>query len=170
MMCIPEMRIIRTLNPWFISGRCDGMFIIDKGQKEGIEIKSIHKAGFDRLYDRPLYEHQYQGNTYQKLLKFNRMHYLYVNKDTSALKSFSVPFDRELFENVASKIERILVRLKEQAKLPKRIEPDCKDPRCKFNVVCHQTEGDASPFMSEATAKELSEWQPVYFLRKKRVA
>jgi hypothetical protein len=140
---IPEMRIIRTLNPWFISGRCDGMFIIDKGQKEGIEIKSIHKAGFDRLYDRPL---------------------------TSALKSFSVPFDRELFENVASKIERILVRLKEQAKLPKRIEPDCKDPRCKFNVVCHQTEGDASPFMSEATAKELSEWQPVYFLRKKRVA
>jgi hypothetical protein len=163
---IPEMRILRLLNPWFISGRCDGVFILGNGDKEGIEIKSIHQDGFNRLYDRPLYEHQYQGNTYQKLLGFNRMHYLYVNKNSSQLKYFAVPFDRELFDEVAGKIERILLRLQD-GRLPKRITPDCRDPKCKFNQVCHMTESDATRFTSDETLAELQEWQPLIFRRKR---
>jgi hypothetical protein len=162
---IPEMRIIRTLNPWFVSGRCDGVFILDEGEKEGIEIKSIHKDGFNRLYDQPLYEHQHQGNLYQGLLKFPRMHYLYVCKDNSQVKTFAVPFDKELFNNTMASVERILLRLQE-GRLPKRITPDCKDRSCKFNAVCWQEDMTVGKIMNNETARELSEWKPIILHRK----
>lgn len=165
---IPEMRIIRTLNPWFVSGRCDGVFILDKWYKEGVEIKSIHKDGFNRLYDRPLYEHQHQGNLYSGLLHFNRMTYLYVCKDNSQVKAFVVPFDRELFDATMEKIERILLKL-QQRQLPKRITPDCKDPKCKFRDVCW-SERTVEDLLHDDTRQELREWRPMILVQKKKVA
>lgn len=171
---IPEMRIIRTLNPWFVSGRCDGIFILDvdtpRERREGIEIKSIHKDGFNRLYDRPLYEHQYQANIYAGMLHMPRMHYLYVCKDNSQIKTFAVPFDRQLFDSAMEVIERILLKLKEW-RLPKRITPDCKDPQCKFNVVCHsgKTVEDLLENNPEKR-RELREWEPLILYRKKKAA
>lgn len=155
---IPEMRILRTMNPWFISGRCDGLFILNDGTKEGIEIKSIHKEGFNRIYDRPLFEHQHQGNIYSGLLKFNRMHYMYVNKDSSQIKTFAVPFDRELFDSTMGSVERILLKL-QAGKLPKRITPDCHDKKCKFLTVCYS--GKTVDDLAQAdTVKELKLWRP----------
>lgn len=156
---IPEMRIIRTLNPWFISGRCDGVFILPGGDREAIEIKSIHKAGFDRLYDRPIAEHQYQGNIYQALLHTPRMHYLYVCKDNSQTKVFTVPFDKALFADTTGKIERILLLLQDY-RLPKRITPDCKDPKCKFVETCWSGK-TVKDLLTNEVAEELEEWHPV---------
>jgi hypothetical protein len=154
----PEVRILRGLNPWFISGRCDGLFELP--QKEGIEIKSIHKAGFDRLYNGPLYEHEEQGNTYCGILKIPRMHYLYVCKDNSQTKTFARPFNRTQFESTITKIERILLRLQD-FRLPKRITPDCVDPRCRFRVVCWQEKMTVERLANDETAAELEEWKPV---------
>jgi hypothetical protein len=165
---IPEMRIIRTLNPWFVSGRCDGLFVLPTG-KEAIEIKSIHKDGFNRLFDRPLYEHQYQGNCYQGLLKVNRMHYLYICKDNSQIKTFVVPFDRELFNSTMGKIERILLKLQDW-RLPKRITPDCRDKKCKFLSVCWDESQTVERLLTDETRKELEEWKPVIFHRSARKA
>ena len=171
---IPEMRIIRTLNPWFVSGRCDGVFHVDldtwKERKEAIEIKSIHKDGFNRLYDRPLWEHQYQGNIYQGLLGTPRMHYLYVCKDNSQIKIFAVPFDRELFDSAMEVIERILLKLQDW-RLPKRITPDCKDPQCKFRDVCWSG-ATVETLLEDNPEKrrELREWEPVILYRKKKAA
>lgn len=157
---IPEMRIIRTLNPWFVSGRTDGMFKFKPSrEKRLIEIKSIHKSGFDRLYDRPLPEHQEQGNTYQGLLHTSRIDYLYICKDNSQVKSFSVPFDRSLFNMTMRRIERILLRLQDY-RLPKRITPDCRDPKCKFHEVCHSGK-TVEDLLSHEAAQELEEWKPV---------
>ena len=155
---LPEHRIIRTLNPWFISGRCDGVFLIPDAPNEGLEVKSIHKAGFDRLYDVPLLDHQYQGNTYCGLLKIPRMHYLYICKDNSQIKVFSLPFDREMFNDTVGKIERILLKLQD-GKLPKRITPDCKDPKCKFREVCW-SDSTVERLMSDETREELADWKP----------
>lgn len=162
---IPEMRMLRTLNPWFISARTDGMFVLDDNLKELIEIKSIHKAGFDRLYDAPLYEHQAQGNVYMKLLKCPRIHFVYVCKDNSQVKVFAVPFDKELFNTQVVRIERILLRLQER-RLPKRITPDCKDPKCKFNEVCHSGK-TVDDLLTKTKRRELQEWEPVVLHRKR---
>lgn len=163
---IPEMRIVRTLNPWFVSGRCDGVFILPAG-KEAIEIKSIHKEGFNRLYDRPLYEHEHQGNIYQGLLHVNRMHYLYVCKDNSQIKTFVMPFDRQLFDTTMERIERILLKLQDW-RLPKRITPECQDPKCKFREVCWSGK-TVQQLASNETLKELREWEPLLLKKKKRV-
>jgi hypothetical protein len=165
---VPEMRIIRTLNPWYVSGRCDGIFILSGGEREAIEIKSIHKDGFNRLYDRPLYEHQHQGNIYQGLLHTPRMHYLYVCKDNSQVKTFAVPFDRELFDNTMEKVERILLKLQDW-RLPKRITPECKDPKCKFREVCWSG-ATVETLLTPETNTELREWEPIILHRKKKAA
>lgn len=167
---IPEMRIIRTLNPWFVSGRCDGVFGFPQKRKnkEGIEIKSIHKDGFNRLYDRPLDAHQYQGNLYCGLLHLPRMHYLYICKDNSQIKTFAVPFDKELFDGTMEKIERILLKLQDR-KLPARITPDCKDPKCKFVEVCWSGK-TVDDLLQPETRKELRDWEPVILHRKKKAA
>jgi hypothetical protein len=161
---IPEMRILRTLNPWFVSGRCDGLFVLTDKTKEGLEIKSIHQDGFNRLYDRPLYEHQHQGNIYQGLLKTPRMHYMYVNKNNSQIKTFAVPFDRALFDNTMLSVERILMKI-QRHQLPKRITPDCHDKSCKFLEVCWSGKTVADLLQKE-TVKELADWKPIIFYKK----
>lgn len=156
---IPEMRILRTTNHWFVSGRCDGVFTIPGQDKEGVEIKSIHKNGFDRLYDGPLYEHQYQGNLYCGLLGLPTMSYVYICKDNSQIKVFRVPYDKDMFQGAMQKIERILVKL-QQGKLPKRITPACKDPRCKFVLTCWGESLTAERLMKNETISELRYWKP----------
>jgi hypothetical protein len=152
------MRILRTSNPWFISGRCDGVITFESGEKQGVEFKSMHKEGFNRLYDGPLYEHRVQANIYQKLLGLPIMSYMYINKDNSALKVFNLRFDKSLFENIAVRIERILLGLK-KGKLPKRIKPGCVDPKCKFNVVCNSGK-TVRNLMQPETISELKFWKP----------
>ena len=86
------------------------------------------------------------------------MHYIYVNKNNSQTKVFAVPFDKELFESQMIKIERILLRLK-KGKLPKKIRPDCVDPKCKFNAVCG-SDKTVSNLMLPETKHQLKFWKP----------
>jgi hypothetical protein len=165
---IPEMRILRTLNHWFVSGRCDGVFILPDGSKEGVEIKSMHKDGFNRLYDGPLHEHQYQGNLYAGLLGFNRMSYFYICKDNSQIKSFPIAFDKRMFEGTMEKIERILLKL-QNFHLPDRIVPGCQDKGCKFLSVCWSGK-TVEDLLQPETITELRDWKPMLLIRKKKVA
>jgi hypothetical protein len=159
----PEVRILRHTNPWFVSGRCDGIFVLDDDSREGVEIKSINKRDFDRLYDGPLLTHQFQGNIYQGLLHLPRMHYVYICKDNSQVKIFAMPYDKELFHEAMVKIERILLRL-QKGKLPKKITPDCVDPKCKFHVVCADESITVERLLDDAARKEirreLYRWKP----------
>jgi hypothetical protein len=118
---VDEVRIGRDTNRWFISGRVDGDFYIPiTDRRLGVEFKTINNDGFKSLYSQPLKEHRTQGNIYLGLApnKIDEMHFIYVNKNTSAMKEFAVYYDKGMFIEDVSRLEEILLLL-QRGRIPK---------------------------------------------------
>lgn len=157
-----EFPIPRSSNPWFISGRMDGMIDgPDYPAPEGLEYKSINLSGFGRLFDRPLESAHHQGNLYLGLTWKSVMHYIYVCKDNSSIKEFIIPFDQAMFEEDVSTVESILLVM-QRNKWPERCRPDCHDPGCVFNKVCW-SKATVTSLANETTQRDIGTFEARFY-------
>jgi len=155
-----EVKIDRLSNPWFISGRVDGILTIPlTNVTHGIEIKSINNEGYKSLWKAPKIEHVEQGNIYQGLKTIHHMHYLYVNKDKSTHKPFVVPFDTRLFRETMSRFERVLLTM-QTGQLP---SCDHCTSRCRFYGINREApKANVNTFAHEGDRDDLENWRPTY--------
>jgi len=137
-----------------ISGKIDAVFKIDNKIWIG-EFKSINSFNFNKLKE-PKLEHKYQGYLYvilfSKLLKegfykdilelqgFEKIEgikFLYLNKDTSNIKEFSIKIDDDDIETIFLDLVEKIMEVKsfnETQKLPPKTENFCN--YCSYREKC----------------------------------
>jgi hypothetical protein len=161
---LDEVRITRDSNPWFVSGRIDGVHYRPmEDRRSSVEFKSINDSGFASLWNGPLNNHLTQGNLYLGLAPYSidEMHYIYVNKNTSAMKEFVRPFDKGLFRHDLKRIEKILHGLQGN-RLP--VCHKCT-PGCPFyDINCELQEPTVRQLADPATLEDIKAFKP-RFLR-----
>lgn len=79
-----------------IRGTCDGIVKIGS-LRYVLEIKSINSGQWVKVQREPKFEHKQQAMAYMHVLKIPWAIILYVNKDRSIVKEFTISYDREFF-------------------------------------------------------------------------
>jgi CRISPR/Cas system-associated exonuclease Cas4 (RecB family) len=127
-----------------VSGYLDGMI---KGLKEApktwhlLEIKTSNDKRFKELQKRGVkaarFEHFAQMQMYMGLEKVTRALYLCVNKNDDCLYAERVEFDKQVFQDLLDRAERIITSDHPPERISNNPEGwDCK--YCDFNSYCHQ--------------------------------
>ena len=155
-----EVRIKPDENPWFVSGRVDGILVQPLGpRRKGIEIKSINDRDFNALHKAPKREHIEQGNCYVGLKNLNEMHYIYVNKDKSTLKEFIQPPNEALFRESMSRLEHIVLTMQGNR------FPVCANctKRCEFHRINREQPDLMVEDIADAPVKKaIEDFKPTY--------
>ena len=117
-----------------IFGHCDGVFPEVAEGEDGLEIKSISDGGFAKL-TKPKPDHERQAILYGSLIGLKGIHYVYINKRTTELRTFYVEIDRKKWHKEAARAER-LNTLVNSGDLPPHISGDGTCRECKFAWTC----------------------------------
>lgn len=80
-----------------IRGTCDGILRIG-GLRYVLEIKSINSGQWVKVQREPKFEHKQQAMAYMHVLGIPWAVILYVNKDRSIVKEFTIAYDKEFFQ------------------------------------------------------------------------
>jgi CRISPR/Cas system-associated exonuclease Cas4 (RecB family) len=125
-----------------ISGRADALLKIDN-QRYVLDIKSINRNGFQVLKE-PKKDHQNQLQLYLHFFQIKKGILLYVNKDTQALKEFSLPYDSKLSKSLLDDLF-ILRKEIDQDLIPARLpnwpgNPQCR--YCPYKDICSMIESE----------------------------
>jgi CRISPR/Cas system-associated exonuclease Cas4 (RecB family) len=118
-------------------GHADGILLID-GEKYLLEIKSINSRGFAAL-TAPKEEHKMQVHAYMKSLGLKWTIFVYLDKDTSKLKEFVVPYnERYYLKTVFSRIDLFFSSLHGGVLPPREGESPTRMPcaYCQFKRLC----------------------------------
>lgn len=158
----PEIAIPPQTNPWFVSGRIDGL-LVQGNYTSGVEFKTINAAQFNRLYSGPQEKHRFQANIYWGLYKpkLDAFSVFYICKDNSLTKEFHLAYSPALFEEAMTKIEDILIALQREV-LPPKVRPDCRDPKCAYRDACWNEASIQEALKSAATQERLAAFVPIY--------
>jgi hypothetical protein len=103
-----------------ISGRADGI-VLEDGIKYLLEIKTMNSWSFGGL-TAPNENHITQASLYADILGLDRILFIYINKDTSALKEFKIHKENSQLIRAYEKIDVILHYVNNE-RCPKR---DCE--------------------------------------------
>jgi hypothetical protein len=123
-----EVPVVSELSK--INSRADGI-ITWQGKKMLLEIKSMNAMMFAKALVRPFPKHEYQASIYAKELGLEWICFIYVNKDTSAIKEFIIPVNEALIKEPYRKMRRVLNAV------DRTIVPDRECPN-KFSDVALQ--------------------------------
>lgn len=119
-----------------VTGHCDGVFTeISTSLKMGLEIKSMSGRSFTGTKLSDLYKQQ--ATLYMACLGLNYMMFLFVNKDNARLESILYPFDEQVWADLQSKLEGIMLKVvigKPVDRSPNRVV--CRT-MCNFYWACN---------------------------------
>jgi hypothetical protein len=126
----PEVKVkYRDLR---IEGHCDGVF--NYAARDGIEIKTISYNGFIKLTKvKP--EHEKQATIYGVCLDLEKVHYLYVSKNTGELKQYSTEIRKDAWHMMATRAGRITAAV-DDGELPTPINKPYVCKSCKYEWIC----------------------------------
>ena len=113
-----------------IHGHCDGRL----SPEVGIEIKSIGSKGFKSL-QKAKPEHEAQATIYGAILGLQKIHYVYVNKETGDIAEFVVPVSRKLWHKQAARASNIHKTV-EMGDMPPQIDKDYVCRNCAYAWTC----------------------------------
>jgi CRISPR/Cas system-associated exonuclease Cas4 (RecB family) len=128
-----------------IYGHCDGRLTAT----DGLEIKSISSKGFATL-KKAKPEHEIQATLYGAILGFERIHYVYVNKETGDIAAYEVPVSRKIWHKQAARASNI-VKTVELGNLPPKIEQDYICKRCPYAWHCRSELGTTATEQQKRT-------------------
>jgi hypothetical protein len=117
----------------FINGKADGVFRYEVfGEKVVLEIKTMNDMVYQRAIFKPFEKHEFQASLYARELGATKILYLYINKNTSAMKEFLMPLNMPMLEQ-ADKIMSSTISHVGAGTLPKRA---CPDALCENAFAC----------------------------------
>ena len=117
----------------FLNGKADGVFKDEVfGEKVVLEIKTMNSWNFSKAVFRPFKKHEFQASLYARELGAKKVHYLYINKDTSELRDFLMPINEEQLAIADKKMTSVIDAVKEGTP-PKR---PCADKLCDAAITC----------------------------------
>ncbi len=121
-----------------LGGRADGVLRITVG-KLLLEIKSINTFQFGKVTFAPLQKHEVQAGIYARHLGIEKICYLYINKDTGAIKEHIKPILKSQVDAAYDKMNFVLESVKTKD-IPKRTvcksftDPEAK--KCEYCDLC----------------------------------
>jgi len=140
LVAIREVRVITAevdIGPQeIISGRADAI-LSDGKNLYVLDIKSINSMVFKNL-DQPKEENINQIQLYLHFFKIPNGVLLYVNKDTQALKEFSLNYDRQRAETLLAELTNLKTKIDSDV-VPDRIPgwpDDWQCQYCQFKEIC----------------------------------
>jgi len=98
------------------------------------EYKTINSHGFGQL-NKPKPEHKQQACVYGAVTQRPITWFLYMNKDTSMLKDFTIPFELPLWEAVKIKLQDLVRRYDNDDPPPPTPGFNCQS--CGYSFNCH---------------------------------
>jgi CRISPR/Cas system-associated exonuclease Cas4 (RecB family) len=125
-----------------IGGHADGILELNK-TKFVLEIKTINSRGFTSLDTAPMESHRNQVMAYMKSLNLPLACIVYLDKDHSVAKEYTVKFNSQTYDQkVATKIKAYFAFLSQRVPPPKEgVSPQsqvCK--YCPYTQICFSTE------------------------------
>jgi CRISPR/Cas system-associated exonuclease Cas4 (RecB family) len=139
----PEVRVIDEKLK--ISGHCDGRL----SPTDGLEIKSIGSKGFANL-QKAKPEHEIQATLYGAILGFERIHYVYVNKETGDIAAYTVPVSRKIWHKHAARAANINKTI-DAGDMPPPIDKDYVCRRCSYAWICKPEMGTTATAQQKRT-------------------
>lgn len=140
LVALREVRVITAevdIGPQaIISGRADAI-LSDGKNLYVLDIKSINSMVFKNL-DQPKEENINQIQLYLHFFKIPKGILLYVNKDTQALKEFSLDYDRQRAETLLAELTNLKTKIDSDV-VPDRIPgwpDDWQCQYCQFKEIC----------------------------------
>jgi len=124
-----------------ISGRADAIVNIN-GQLYVLDIKSVDGRKFQTIKDEPLIENVCQLQLYLHFFKIEKGILLYESKDSSELKEFVIPYNKEMVEKLLKGIENLFEKVENDI-IPARLPDYPYNKRCKycrFREICDMAE------------------------------
>jgi len=125
-----------------ISGRADALLTIE-GEHYILDIKSINRNGFQVLKE-PKPDHQNQLQLYLHFFQIVKGILLYVNKDTQALKEYSLDYDQGLCQSLLEDLS-VLRQEIDQNLIPARLPYWPSNPQCRYcpyKDICSMIESE----------------------------
>lgn len=127
---------VPVVNPdRYLNGKADGVFKESVfGERVVLEIKTMNSWSFQKAPFRPFKHHEFQASLYARELGINKILYLYINKDTSAMRDFLLPIDMESLELADKKMNRVIHSVKSGTLLERHEK--CTDKLCDMALGC----------------------------------
>lgn len=117
----------------YLNGKADGVFKEEVfGEKVVLEIKTMNNWNFTKAVFKPFKKHEFQASLYARELGAKKVLYLYINKDTSAMREFLMPINEEQLELADKKMNKVITNVKDGT-LPAR---SCTDKFCDNALAC----------------------------------
>lgn len=129
-----EMRVSK--NAKYLAGTTDGGIVLN-GWPYLLEIKSMRRADFVSLGNKPWEDHQRQLNIYMHLAKVKAGFILVESKDSQDLKEFFVRYDENMWTKTEAIMDEVLTHFNTGGLPDKISESDgCGGKRCRFYSIC----------------------------------
>lgn len=135
--------IIMRNNEYLVSGRCDGILVIDD-EEHLMDIKSIKNRTvkssdrefcFEDLEDGPKPDHVVQLMLYMWISGIHHGHLLYVGKNNSQIRTFYIPYDYSVIKPYIDEITYIRDLAKS---LQNGEKPELPVPCGRADCLCHE--------------------------------
>lgn len=118
----------------YLNGKADGVFKKEfYGKKVVLEIKTMNNWNFTKAVFQPFKKHEFQASLYARELGIDSVLYLYINKDTSEIREFLRPVNKEMLEMADKKMNKVIEHVENGTLPPRRA---CTDRFCDNAMTC----------------------------------